>query len=329
MAQMVSRQAGRVIFASLLFVWLSACSASASSTPGTLPTAQVAQPTATSGVATTTIQPSPSPETGLRTYLVEEGDTVSGIAAQFGLQPETVLWANYEQLFDNPDFLFPGMQLLILPVDGLYHQVGGTDTVESIATFFGADAQDLIDWPGNEIEPSNPVIFAGQWLVVPGGQRFQRNRPIPNLPAYAMDVSPEEFGSGACPQAANQQPLGDGVFAWPVASHEVVGESYWSGHPGLDLAVEIGEQVLAVDGGVVTFSGWSNFGYGYSVLLDHGNGDYSLYSGLGSVTATCGTPLDEGQPVGLGGVIGHPAGTFVHFEIRRGEEVLNPLDLLP
>ncbi|MEX2143963.1 MAG: peptidoglycan DD-metalloendopeptidase family protein [Anaerolineales bacterium] len=323
-----SKQAGQRVSASLLFVLLAACAPQATPTPSGLPTAQVVQPSAT-GVELVTVSPTSPAQADLTTYQVQEGDTLSSIAAQFGLQPKTVLWANYEQLFDNPDFLFPGMDLLILPLDGLYHQVGGTDTVDGIAAFFGADAQDLIDWPGNQINAANPVIFAGQWLLVPGGQRFMRNRSMPNLPAYAMAVSPEEFGSGACPQDASQQPAGDALFAWPVSSHEVVGEGYWSAHPGLDLAVEIGEEVRAADGGVVTFSGWSNFGYGYTVMLDHGNGDYSLYSGLGSVTATCGSLLAEGQALGLGGVIGHPAGTFVHFEIRRGEEFLNPLDILP
>ncbi len=328
MNQKGSKQAGRLVFAGLLFSYLVACAPTPTPAPAGLPTAQVLQPTATS-LASATVALSQQPLADLQTYVVQPGDTVKSIAASFSLKSETVLWANYEQLFDNPDFLFPGMELLILPVDGVYHQVGGTDTVDSIAAFFGAQTQDVIDWPGNEINASNPVIFAGQWLVVPGGQRFLRRPFMPNLPAYAMAVSAEEFGSGACPQNANQQPVGDGSYTWPVSSREVLSEGYWSAHPGVDLAVDIGEEVLAADGGVVTFSGWSNLGYGYLVMLDHGNGDFSLYGGLGGVTATCGTLLAAGQGLGLGGVIGHPAGTFVHFEIRRGEEFLDPLDLLP
>ncbi|MEX2162471.1 MAG: LysM peptidoglycan-binding domain-containing M23 family metallopeptidase [Anaerolineales bacterium] len=263
-------------------------------------------------------------------YLVQDGDTVSSIAAQFGLQPETVLWANYGQLFDNPDLLFPGMQLLILPADGINHQVGGTDTVDNIAAFFAADSQAIIDWPGNRIDANNPVIFAGQWLLVPGGQRFLRRRLMPNLPAYAMAVSSQEYGSGACPQNAAQQPLGDGDYGWPVLSHEVAGEAFWSAHPGVDLAVEIGEDVRAADAGLVVYSGWTNenLGYGYLVMLDHGNGDFSLYGGLSAATVLCGHTVNAGDPIGPGGAIGHPAGSFVHFEIRRGEEYLDPLELL-
>lgn len=262
-------------------------------------------------------------------YTVEMGDTLTSIAAQFGLQPSTVLWANYDQLFDVADFLMPGMQLTILPIDGVYHQVGGGDNVGNIAAFFAANAQSIIDWEGNAIDPNNPVIFAGQWLLVPGGQRAQRNRMMPNLPAYAMAVSPLEYGSGACPQNSQRTASASGGFAWPVSSHEVVGDDYLDVHPGLDIAVSIAEPVLAADEGIVVYSGWSNFGYGQIVMLDHGNGDFTLYAGLGSATAVCGALVAQGQQVGLGGMTGHPAGPFLHFEIRRGGENIDPLSVLP
>jgi murein DD-endopeptidase MepM/ murein hydrolase activator NlpD len=245
------------------------------------------------------------------------------------LQPQTVLWANYDQLFDVPDFLMPGMQLTILPVDGVYHQVGGGDNIENIAAFFAADAQAIIDWEGNAIDANNPVIFAGEWLLVPGGQRAQRNRTMPDLPAYAMAVSPLEFGSGACPQNSDRVAEASAEFMWPTNSHDIAGDGYSGVHPGLDLAVAIDEPILAASEGLVVYSGWSNFGYGLSVMLDHGNGDFTLYSGLGSATAVCGALVPQGRQLGLGGMTGHPAGPFVHFEIRRGGENIDPLGVLP
>jgi hypothetical protein len=325
-----TRQAWQWICASLLFAFAAACSPSATPTATTLPTAQAAQFTST--LAATPVSPTAeAPSTAPFSYTVQEGDIIASIAAQFGLQPETVLWANYDQLFDNPDMLFPDMELLILPIDGVYHQVGGGDTVNNIAAFFAADAQAIIDWPGNGIEANNQVIFVGEWLVVPGGQRFLRRRDMPNLPAYAMAVSPQEYGSGACPLNADQQELGDDQYAWPVASRDILGEGFWSAHRGVDLAVTPGELVLASDSGLVVYSGWTNenIGYGYMVMLDHGNGDFTLYGGLGGVSVLCGHVVNEGEAIGWGGDIGHPAGTFLHFEIRSGEEYLDPLQVLP
>jgi hypothetical protein len=70
---------------------------------------------------------------GVITYTVQAGDTLFGIAAQFGLRPESVLWANYDTLEDNPHLLKPGMDLAIPPVNGIVYTVAEGDTVESIA----------------------------------------------------------------------------------------------------------------------------------------------------------------------------------------------------
>lgn len=317
--------------ASLLFLFVTACGATAPEpTPTQLPTAVlVPSPTAMAEPTAAEVASTQAASGEIQVYVVEAGDTLMSIAAQFGLQPQTVLWANYDQLFDVTDFLMPGMQLTILPVDGVYHQVGGGDNVENIAAFFAADARAIIDWESNAIDANNPVIFAGQWLLVPGGQRASRNRTMPDLPVYAMAVSPLEFGSGACPQNSQRAANASGEYAWPVSSHEIVGDGYMDVHPGVDIAVSIGEAVLAADEGVVVYSGWSNFGYGQTVMLDHGNGNFTLYAGLGSVTAVCGALVSQGQQVGLGGMTGHPASPFLHFEIRQSGENIDPLSVLP
>jgi murein DD-endopeptidase MepM/ murein hydrolase activator NlpD len=322
-----TQQARRLLIGSLL-LFAAACAPVAIATSTALPIPQVAEASAT---PTATAAPTALvARTDIETYLVVEGDTLSGIAAQFNLQPQTVLWANYDLLFDSPDFLLPGMVLTILPVDGVYHQVGGGDSVESLATFFAAEQRAIIDWPANQIDPTNPVIFAGQWVLVPGGQRQLRRRVMPNLPSLAMAVDPLEFGSGACPVNIAAAMQGDGNFAWPVSARAIVAEDYWlDAHPAIDITARIGEDVLAADDGVVVFSGWSNLGYGLMILMDHGNGDFTLYGGLGEVTAPCGQSLAEGQPVGKAGSTGHPAAPYLHFEIRRGDEFLDPLEELP
>lgn len=321
---------------SLLFVFLlAACTASENpARPIELPTVAVPSIQAEStgaGPTPTVIESTEPPASATEPilYTVQGGDTVSSIAAQFGLQPETVLWANYEQLFDNPDMLLSGVELLILPVDGVYHQVGGGDDVNNLAAFFGVDPEAIIEWTGNDIDPQSPDVFVGEWVLVPGGRRASRRRQMPNVTREAAAISAGEFGSGACRDNFGGGPVGDGEYAWPVKNREVRGEGYWSGHMGVDLAVEVGEWVRAADDGVVVFSGWSNLGYGYLVMLDHGYGDFSLFSGLQKALAVCGQGVAEGEVIAEGGITGHPAGALLHFEVRRGAEFLDPLAVLP
>jgi len=62
------------------------------------------------------------PRLGIITYTVQLGDTVQGIAAQFDLEPTTIMWAN-PAVEDAPDLLRIVQELIILPVDGVYHTV--------------------------------------------------------------------------------------------------------------------------------------------------------------------------------------------------------------
>ena len=68
--------------------------------------------------------------TNVMEYSVTTGDSVFGIAKSFNLHPETILWANYDQLNDSPDMLNPGMTLNVPPVDGVYYQWQEGDTIE-------------------------------------------------------------------------------------------------------------------------------------------------------------------------------------------------------
>ncbi len=86
----------------LLFCCLAACANPPEATPTSL------APATEAPAATATQQPTPTagiaPRSDVEYYVVAAGDTVSSIAAAYGLQPQTELWANRDQHFDNPDF---------------------------------------------------------------------------------------------------------------------------------------------------------------------------------------------------------------------------------
>lgn len=107
----------------------------------------------------------PDVQLQIRTYLVEEGDSVRTIAKQFGVSNETVIWEND---LTDPDILRVGQELHILPFSGLIHEVRPGDTVASVANAYDAPVQDVIS-ANNLADPF--IIVVGQKLAVPGGYR--------------------------------------------------------------------------------------------------------------------------------------------------------------
>ncbi|HNM37323.1 MAG TPA: LysM peptidoglycan-binding domain-containing protein, partial [Anaerolineales bacterium] len=94
------------------------------------------------------------PRNEVSTYVVQDGDTVFGIAEKFGLKPQTILWGNYNTLLDDPHSLKPGQELTILPVDGVYWEWLGGIPFGEWAKFYGVNAADIIEYPGNNIDPT-------------------------------------------------------------------------------------------------------------------------------------------------------------------------------
>src|SRR5688572_20155163 len=96
--------------------------------------------------------PADKPRYDIEEYRVVHGDSVFAIAESFKVQPETVLWANYDVLQDDPHSLAPGMVLKIPPTDGIYYQWKENDTLESVATELRASVDDILNFPGNDVD---------------------------------------------------------------------------------------------------------------------------------------------------------------------------------
>jgi murein DD-endopeptidase MepM/ murein hydrolase activator NlpD len=90
----------------------------------------------------------------------------------------------------------------------------------------------------------------------------------------------------------------------------------------------VGNAVFASDSGVVVFAGWSNYGYGYLVVIDHGNGYQTAYAHLSAVSVGCGQSVFQGSMIGALGATGNATGPHLHFELSYNGVKLNPSDNL-
>jgi murein DD-endopeptidase MepM/ murein hydrolase activator NlpD len=267
------------------------------------------------------------PRVDVLRYTVQTGDSVFAIAKMFGVKPETILWGSYDVLKDDPHSLRPGQELNVLPVDGTYHQWKEGDTIQSVADFYGVDAQEILDWPGNNLDPASPTIEPGTWLVIPGGRRAMQQWLAPTIARGSAGVG-TAFGPGGC-SGTYSGAVGTGGFMWPTSSHRISGNDYWSGHLAIDIAAGLGSQIVAADSGVVVFAGWANGGYGNMIMIDHGNGWQTLYAHLSQVKVGCGQSVAKGQVIGLAGSTGNSTGPHLHFETRFQGGFVNPWYVLP
>lgn len=271
------------------------------------------------------------PRVDVEKYVVQAGDTVFGIAEKFGLQPETILWGNRETLNDDSHNLYPDQELNILPVDGIYHQWSAGESLQKVAEFYGVDPQTIIEYPGNKIDVytfdiNKPSIEPGTWLIIPGGTREFVNWGPPIITRGDPAVA-RTYGPGYCGEVYDGA-VGTGAFIWPTTEHFVSGYDYSpaTNHRGIDIAGSLGNPVYAIDTGVVVYSGWSNFGYGNLVVLDHGNGWQSLYAHLSSIYVSCGQSIFQGASLGAVGTTGNSSGPHLHFEIIYNGAKVNPWD---
>lgn len=255
------------------------------------------------------------------TYIVVPGDTVSGVAAKFGLQPRSILENNDD--IHNPDLLVVGQELTVPGRDGIVHTVRHGQSLGDIARYFDTSVEAILSYPGNHLSGPEDVK-AGDVLLVVGGVQPP---PLPPAPpaGQSQGVSPP-------PPAVPS----DSGFAWPVAPCEPPSGTQLFGyargrlHAGVDISLLCNPNaaIQASAGGTVTLADW-NGGYGILVIIDHGNGYETYYAHLSSVAVSRGQQVGRGDVLGNAGCTGSCTGPHLHFEIRQGGQPIDPLSLLP
>ncbi|MBQ8572304.1 MAG: peptidoglycan DD-metalloendopeptidase family protein [Ruminococcus sp.] len=127
---------------------------------------------------------------------------------------------------------------------------------------------------------------------------------------------------------------GTGTFVWPVPSANNISSLFeyrWgSFHAGIDIA-DIGiyrADIVASDRGIVTFSGWDDAGYGYTVIIDHGNGYSSMYAHCDELYISEGEIVEQGDAIAAVGCTGYSTGDHLHFEIWENGTPVNPCEYM-
>jgi len=272
--------------------------------PEAAPNPQSSAYTADLYVTTTLDKIVPWPNVDGRTkivsYTIQSGDSGWGIANKFNLDLNTLFWGNPELKGDNP-ILVIGTKLRILPVQGVYHVVTGTETIDQIAARYGVPTTNITNYPPNGLTAPFKVKL-GYGLIVPFGRKGIEGQPPPPL-------------------------VIDSPLAWPLVG--LISKGFHpESHPGININAPEGTMVYAAGAGKVRLvnQGQDNF----IMVIEHADGLESWYGHL------LGARLESGDSVAMGDPIGEVArsgsngvGPFLYFSVYQDSKAIDPLPYLP
>lgn len=108
--------------------------------------------------------------------------------------------------------------------------------------------------------------------------------------------------------------------------HPITGKTKF--HKGVDLDNVTGTAIWASAKGIVTFAGYDG-SYGYSIVIDHGNGFQTRYAHLSEMISGVGDEVEKGELIGRMGASGNVTGDHLHFEVIKNGNRVNPMNYIP
>ncbi|MBT5414891.1 MAG: LysM peptidoglycan-binding domain-containing M23 family metallopeptidase, partial [Rhodospirillaceae bacterium] len=309
--------------------------------------------------AGSTVAPAARPSRLGLTYTVQSGDTLYSIARRADLGIRTVIEANG---LKPPYVLIPGRVLDLPRLQE--HVVQPGDTLYAVSRRYGIQLSELVR--ANAI-PEPYTIRVGERLVLPGQARraAQTASPAPtgltesDLPAPGpgpgakpgglappVDLTAKPPAPSATAAAAKPSPppsaataavvappvaTGRG-FLWPVNGRIVSNFGPKKGgenNDGVNIEAPRGSPVMAVENGVVAYSGNELRGFGNLLLIRHDDGWVSAYAHNDDLLVSRGDQVQRGQRIATVGSTGSVGSPQLHFELRHKSRAIDPRTKLP
>lgn len=274
-------------------------------------------------------------------YTVKSGDTLIGIAHSCGLTLAELRERN--PAYENTDILHIGDELVIQQATALLQVCRYLQStyIEEIPY------ETKVYFNDNFYVDEERVLVAGK----NGSQKVtaeieytdgvETGRTVLESEVLTKPVTKKvRIGTqkGSRPQGSG---VSTGKFMWPLPHFNTItsyfGPRWGTVHQGLDISGYnvYGASVVAADGGTVyavnRTSTWGTgmfAGYGYAVIIDHGNGLRTMYAHCSKIAVSPGQRVTKGQVIAYVGNTGKSTGPHLHFEVRLNNKRVDPLDYL-
>lgn len=205
---------------------------------------------------------------------------------------------------------------------GVTHTVGPGETLWRICHTYGVDVDRVARVNGID-DPTS--IKAGSRIYIPGVSRRKHVVPY-NAPAS----TPRVRKASVKRDPGGHIEVEKGRFSWPLKGTLTSEFGLRDGerHDGIDISAPRGTGILAADDGTVVVDDHFR-SYGNIVIIRHKGDYYTVYAHNRKNLVTVGDRVSKGDTIAYVGSTGNATGNHLHFEIRKGKKVVNPLFYLP
>lgn len=234
-----------------------------------------------------------------RKHMVSNGDSLWRISQKYDVPVYTIISANPEK---EKEIIHPGDTLNIPSRTGIFYTVKGGDSISLIAKKYKVSSSEIIAM--NHLR--NSTILNGQKLFLPDARPLNEFK-IVNKNRFIWPIS------GAITS-------GYGMRKHPLNNSRQF-------HTGIDIAANSGKEILATADGVVVFAGDGGT-YGNMVILRHKDGYLSVYAHASSLLVKKDQFIKQRQLIGRVGATGVTTGPHLHFEIKKSNLNVNPIQAL-
>ncbi|MFE8974523.1 transglycosylase family protein [Streptomyces cyaneofuscatus] len=273
-------------------------------------------------------------------YTVASGDSLSGIADAQRVSGgwQKLYAANRTVVGDDPDLIFPGQRLSLIPRGGdgasarkpapppePQKRQAAPQPRSSEQQAAGSRAAEAKKAEQRKAERKQAEEKRAEQQKAE--QERAEQKRAERKKAAQRQTAPKPQKQAPAERAVKRSGMSAPVAASTGTAYRQAG-SWSSGyHTGVDFPVPTGTSVKAVAPGRVVSSGWAG-AYGYEVVIRHEDGRYSQYAHLSALHVREGQSVSGGQRIARSGSTGNSTGPHLHFEVRLGPGYGSDIDPL-
>jgi murein DD-endopeptidase MepM/ murein hydrolase activator NlpD len=188
-----------------------------------------------------------------------------------------------------------------------------------------------LDALGVEVQPvgaylprsGNTRFEPGEPTPLPTPLPYPTSPPLPN-PPVPNQILPTLPGFGPDGTPLTLPYAGDSCAPAGMPVEGILTQRFHYYHSGIDIAAPLGTPILATHSGRVIFADWSEFGYGYLIILQNG-AFITYYAHQTSFNVSSDYLVGKGSIIGWSGSTGNSTGPHVHYETRINDVPVDPL----